>query len=213
MGSSILSSLRSAAWLVPGWRRMLLFAVPPVLGVAVVAALLVFGSAPGATSQPPQAGAGAANVDAENASSLPPPAGLLIDVAGAVARPGLYRVAKGDRVSAAIAAAGGLTSDADPNRLPDMAGLLKDGQQVRVPSVNTPVRSSSSSSSPRIVKISLNTATRDQLATIPGFTPDLAATVVQYRTEFGGFQTTRELVTVLNMSQADYALARRYVRV
>src|SRR5207237_7245922 len=64
---------------------------------------------------------------------VPPPAGLLIDVIGAVDRPGLYRMNRGDRVYDAIAAAGGLTGDADPTRLPDMAGRLTDGEQIKVP--------------------------------------------------------------------------------
>src|ERR1035437_1966799 len=64
---------------------------------------------------------------------LPPPAGLLVDVVGAVARPGLYRVARGDRAYDAIAAAGGLSADADPScyrfalRRPPRRGLPSNG--------------------------------------------------------------------------------------
>jgi competence protein ComEA len=64
-----------------------------------------------------------------------------------------------------------------------------------------------------VAPVSLNNATAEQLASVPGFTPDLAAAVIQYRTDFGGFVTTRELVDVLEMSEADYQLARRYVTV
>jgi DNA uptake protein ComE-like DNA-binding protein len=48
---------------------------------------------------------------------------------------------------------------------------------------------------------------------VPGFTPDLVAAIIQYRTEFGGFDTTKELVDVLQMSAADYQVARKYVTV
>lgn len=138
----------------------------------------------------------------------PPPAGLLVDVSGAVAHPGLYRLARGERVQAAIRAAGGLTTEADPARLPNLAGLLKDGEQVKVP----PRRSASSSSAARQPPVDLNTAPIDDLQSVPGFTPELAQAVIDYRTQFGGFQSTRELVDVLGMGEAQYLLARRHLR-
>jgi competence protein ComEA len=217
MRPPILSSLPLPSALAPRWRLVAGLALAPAAAVAVLVAVLVLGpppSRPAPAGPAAPAGAGAAGPgNAAAGTSLPPPAGLLVEVAGAVARPGVYRVAKGERVSAAIAAAGGITADADPNRLPAMAARLKDGQQVRVPFAGTPVRSSSVSGTgvPRVARVSLNAATEAQLATVPGFTPDLAVAVVRYRTEFGGFASTRELVDVLAMSQADYALARRYV--
>jgi DNA uptake protein and related DNA-binding proteins len=136
---------------------------------------------------------------------LPPPAGLLVDVVGAVARPGLYRVARGDRVYDAIAAAGGLSADADPTRLPNLAGRLKDGEQVKVPFTN------GASGGTVIVRTSLNSATVDELALVPGFTEAFAQEVVDYRTNFGGFQSTSELVDILGMSESDFVTARRYL--
>jgi DNA uptake protein ComE-like DNA-binding protein len=91
-----------------------------------------------------------------------------------------------------------------------MAKRLLDGMQVSVPPLGSPTRAGSSS---RITKISLNTATADQLANVPGFTPELVAEAIRYREDYGGFARTKELVDVLKMSQADYVLARRYVRV
>lgn len=221
MRSSILAHL-------PVPPALAILTVPPALAVAAVAAVVFF--MPSAPPPPPpptpvaaaprlggEAGAGA-QAGAEAVDGLPPTSGLLIEVTGAVAHPGLYRLAKGERVSAAIAAAGGIASDADPDRLPNMAARLKDGQQVRVPSRSTSSRTSTrasaaSSGGPRVAPVSLNSATADQLATIPGFTPDLVAAVITCRTQFGGFVTTRELVDVLNMSEADYQLARPYLRV
>src|SRR5262249_28826708 len=154
----------------------------------------------------PAAGAAApaaAPAAAGNAGALlPAPGGLLVEVTGAVVHPGVYRVAKGERVSAAVAAAGGITAGAGPNRLPPMAARLKDGQQIKVPFLGAPLRSSGTGST-RVARVSLNGATADQLASVPGFTPDLAAAVIDYRTRFGGFTSTRELVDVLAMSQAD----------
>jgi len=210
----LLSSLAGRVSTTPGRGLVVGLALAPALLAAILVGVLVYAapsSRPTGPPPPPAGGNGlAAGGNAQAATSLPPPGGLLVDVTGAVAHPGVYRVAAGERASVAIAAAGGLTADADPTRLPDMAARLKDGQQVRVPSRTTSTRSSSGGAT-RVAAVSLNAATAEQLATVPGFTPDLVAAIIQYRTEFGGFATTKELVDVLEMSAADYQVARRYV--
>ena len=188
------------AWLVPGWRVALIVVLPLVLCVAGLAGVLLFAG----PAAPPPAPAVDPGLD-----TLPAPGGLLVEVTGAVVHPGLYRVEKGERVSAAIAAAGGFAPDADPDRLPNMAARLRDGEQVKVPSRAGTSRSAASRAAP----VDLNAATVDELATVPGFTVELAAAAIRYRTEYGGFTTTRELVDVLQMSESDYILARRYLRV
>jgi competence protein ComEA len=107
--------------LVPGWRRLGLLLLPVLLGAAGLTAVLTL--APPAPT-PAVAPAAAA------LPALPPPAGLLVHVSGAVLKPGLYRLQRGDRVYSAIAAAGGLAPGADSTRLPDLAGRLRDGEQV-----------------------------------------------------------------------------------
>ncbi len=184
--------------LIPGWKGLLVLGLPVLMGVgAVVGAYFYASSASSAGVR--QAAPAAAGLE------LPPPAGLLVDVVGAVARPGLYRVARGDRVYDAIAAAGGLSTDADPTRLPNLAGRLKDGEQVKVPFAN------GASGGTVIVRTSLNSATVDELALVPGFTEAFAQEVVDYRTNFGGFQSTSELVDILGMSESDFVTARRYL--
>jgi len=212
----LLSSLAGRVALTPRRGLIVGLALAPALLAAVLVAAFVYVTPAGRATGPPPPPAGgnllAAGGNGPAGTSLPPPSGLLVDVTGAVAHPGVYRVAAGERASAAIAAAGGLTADADPTRLPNMATRLKDGQQIRVPSRTTPARSAGGGT-PRVAPVSLNQATAEQLASVPGFTPDLAAVVIEYRTEFGGFATTRELVDVLQMSEADYQLARRYVTI
>jgi competence protein ComEA len=200
--------MASRIWLLPGWKRLVLLALPPVVSAGVLAAAFVFPlpfQAPAAREPPaPNPDRGGAAADA-----LPESPGLLVSVTGAVARPGLYRLAKGERAAAALAAAGGLTSEADPNRLPNLAQRLRDGQEIKVPSRTSPAGSSST----RAAVVSLNSATVDELAAVPGFTQDLAAAAVRYRQEYGGFSSTRELVTVLGMGEADYLVARHYLTV
>jgi len=182
---------------IPGWKPLLALALPVLIGTGAVAGAYVYSaSARAATIAPTVASGGALN--------LPPPAGLLVDVTGAVVRPGLYRVQRGDRVYDAIAAAGGMTEDADPTRLPNLAGRLKDGQQVNVPLVK-------GAAGGAVTRVSLNSATVEELEVTPGFTPSFAAQVIDYRVNYGGFESLRELVEVLGMSEADYLVARRYL--
>ncbi|SRR6266487_1480530 len=193
------------------WRLPLLVG-PPAIALAVLVAVLLYpaqSKADGAV--PPAAADPNANQEAEVPAALPPPAGLLVEVTGAVAQPGMYRLAKGERVSAAIGAAGGIAPDADPDRLPDMAARLRDGQQVRVPRLRAPAGTGSGAA--RSAPVNLNAATEDELASVPGFTVEMAAAAVRYRSQFGGFSSTRELVDVLNMSEADYLVARSHLRV
>lgn len=189
--------------LIPGWRRWLLLTLPPLVLAGVGAAVVASHVVPGAAVAPaqPQAPAPAPRVP-----ELPPAPGLLVQVSGAVAHPGLYRLNRGDRVYAAVAAAGGVTADADPDRLPNMAGRLRDGEQVKVP-----YRKGAAGAPAKATKVSLNTAPAEQLAAVPGFTPDLAAAAVGYRANYGPFHSTRELVTALGMGQADYAAAKSYL--
>ena len=196
--------MRNHLQLAPGWKRLLALALPVLVGVGAVVGAHLYVSA-GSAALPVVAGAGGALTPANPSLDMPAPAGLLVDVIGAVAQPGLYRMKRGDRVYDAIAAAGGVTTDADPAKLPNLAGRLKDGEQVKVPfGKGTP-------GGTVVSRTNLNFATLDELTVVPGFSEVFAQDVIDYRTSFGGFQTTRELVTVLGMSEADYVIARRYL--
>jgi len=180
--------------LVPGWPRLTLLLLPILLGAVALTAVLTL-APPAAT--PAAAPAAAALPD------LPPPAGLLVHVSGAVLKPGLYRLQRGDRVYAAIAAAGGLAPGADSTRLPDLAGRLRDGEQVKVPFLK------GAGGGLAVARVPLNSATAEELAAVPGFTPELARAVVDYRDRFGPLASMSELTSALGMSKSDYALAKK----
>ena len=187
--------------LIPGWRKIVLVAAPIAVAAAVAIGALVYnasGTASVNTAPPP-----AAN-PANPALDVPSQPGLLVHVVGAVENPGLYRLPRGDRVFDAIAAAGGFSPDADMSRLPNLAGRLKDGEQVKVPFAKT-------TSGTVTVRINLNQATLEELETVPGFTTEFAQQCIDYRINFGGFQNMRELVDILGMSEAEYVIARKYL--
>ena len=190
--------MRNRPRLIPGWKSLLALGLPILVAIGGVVGTYFY-SLSGATA------ASRLPAPVAPALELPPPGGLLVDVVGAVVRPGLYRLPRGDRVYDAIAAAGGMTGYADSTRLPNLAGRLKDGEQIKVPLIK------GAPGGTVVNRTSLNTATVDELALVPGFTEAFAQEVVDYRTNFGGFQSTTELVDILGMSESDFIIARRYL--
>ncbi len=123
-------------------------------------------------------------------------AGIVVDVSGKVRRPGVHRLPAGSRVADALRAAGGLRPGTDTEGL-NRARFLVDGEQVLVgepPAAAAAVPSGGSAgASASAGPIGLNTATLEQLDTLPGVGPVLAQHIVDYRTEHGGFRSVDEL--------------------
>jgi competence protein ComEA len=115
---------------------------------------------------------------------------LFVDVAGEVRRPGLYRVARGARVAAAIEMAGGFTRRADSAQV-NLAAPLQDGQQVVVPPGGTGGGAAGVGGAKR--PVSLATATAEDLDALDGIGPTLAQRIVEYRQQRGGFHSIDEL--------------------
>jgi competence protein ComEA len=131
-----------------------------------------------------------------------PPPLIVVDVEGAVARPGVVRLASGARVADALAAAGGTTPDADPAAL-NRAAALRDGARVYVPRYGeTPPAGSVGSDSER--KIDINHASAAELESLPGIGPSTAARIVRARQQRAFVKVdelqTRGLVTARILS-------------
>lgn len=124
---------------------------------------------------------------------------LVVDVAGAVRRPGLYSLRTGSRIDDAIAAAGGATAKAQLDAV-NLAAPVADGEQVVVPGrgaagAATAVSPPAAGSSPS-APLDLNTATAEQLDTLPGIGPVTAQKILDYRQEHGAFHSVAELESV-----------------
>jgi competence protein ComEA len=132
---------------------------------------------------------------------------LVIDVAGAVRRPGLYRLRSGSRIDDAIAAAGGPTAKAQLDSV-NLAAPVADGEQVVVPgrgaagvAAASPPAAGSSSSAP----LDLNSATLEQLENLPGIGPVTAQKILDYRQQHGAFHSVAELQGVPGIGPAHMA--------
>ena len=133
-----------------------------------------------------------------------PPPQLVIDVAGAVRRPGLYRLAQGSRIADAVARAGGATGKAALDGV-NLAAPLADGEQVVVPARIPGAASSAASAAPGTPSsgpVSLSTATAEQLDALPGIGPVTAQKIVDYRTQHGAFHSVDELDAISGIGPA-----------
>ena len=122
---------------------------------------------------------------------------LVVDVVGAVRRPGLYHLREGTRIADAVAAAGGTTAKADPAGV-NLAAPLADGEQVVVPARGAgggPAASPPAGGSPS-APLDLNTATAEQLDVLPGIGPTTAEKIIAFRQEHGAFHSLAELDAV-----------------
>jgi len=117
---------------------------------------------------------------------------LVVDVAGAVHRPGLYHLAPGTRIADAVAAAGGATAQADVT-LVNLAAPLADGEQVLVPVRGSAAAGAGPSST---APLDLNTASAEQLDALPGVGPATAQKIIDFRQAHGPFRSVDELEAV-----------------
>lgn len=148
-------------------------------------------------------------------ASTSPASELIIDVVGEVRKPGIVTVPKGSRVYQAIEAAGGLKGRVDTAAL-NMARVLSDGEQllVGIEPVTAPVTTTGGSSgAPGGAKVNLNTATAEQLDTLPGVGPVTAQAILDWREENGRFGSVEDLLDVKGIGDATLAELRDHVSV
>ena len=146
-----------------------------------------------------------------------PDSGIVVDVEGAVARPGVYRLSEDSRVADAVAAAGGFDSrvDARAARLKlNLAARLADGDQVRVPSLDDEVASGPSPAVDAAAGglVDLNRATAAELDALPGIGPVTSAKILAARAT-QPFSTVDELLSRKLVSASTFEKVRDLVTV
>ncbi len=181
-------------------RRAIAFAVLGLLVLALVLRhTLAHGS--GAAAAPLQVAPLAGNAASSSLPAAPPSAeALVVDVVGAVRRPGVYHLPAGSRVLAAVARAGGLTPRADLAAV-NLAAPLADGEQVVVSALGSGGTAAGAPGSPS-APLSLNSATAEQLDALPGIGPVTAQKIIDYRTQHGGFSSVDDLDAISGFGPA-----------
>jgi competence protein ComEA len=144
-----------------------------------------------------------------SSSPSPSPGAVVVYVSGWVEKPGVYEFREGDRVVDAIERAGGPKTGADLNAL-NLAAFLTDAQQVLVmkrgqaPPPTTSSGSTTGGGTSAGVAggpINLNTATLDQLETLPGIGPALGQRIIDHREQHGPFQSVEDLLDVSGIGE------------
>jgi competence protein ComEA len=162
---------------------------------------------------------------------LPPPspAPLMVHVSGAVAQPGVYTLPAGSRVKDTIQAAGSFLAEADEGSL-NLAAELEDGIQIVVqsrqptplPTVEpTPITRSGgaslptprSSPTPKDQKININTATQEELESLPLIGPVRAKLIINYRTSHGPFKKIEDVINVPEIESYIFELIKDLITV
>ncbi len=138
---------------------------------------------------------------------LPAPtaAPISVHVSGAVREPGVYQLPQGSRVKEAVDAAGGLQTEADLQAL-NLAARIKDGEKIHIPSEGEAASAIPSrnleleASEPDLTDIgalvNLNTASLEELLTLPGIGETRAKEIIAYRESHAGFRSIDEIQEV-----------------
>ena len=200
-------------------------------GVVAVASLALFavvalgGSRGGVVIERENAPAAAPAVTTEISSAASTPktvaASIFVHIDGAVVAPGVYELTEAHpRVNDAVMAAGGLAEDADTSAL-NLAAVLSDGEKIHVPRQGEVVSGQASSgaasgsdagaSSSGVINI--NTATAEELDSLPGIGPSTAAAIVEDRERNGPFASPEDLMRVSGIGEGKFSKLKDQIRV
>ena len=139
---------------------------------------------------------------------------LVLHITGEINNPGIVKVKSGSRIADVIDAAGGLTQNADTNKI-NLAYVVSDGQKLYIPSIfdETEKQLISEEIGENVLevntdktknKININTATQTELEELKGIGPSTALKIIKYRKENGNFKNIEEIKNVPGIGDAKF---------
>ena len=154
---------------------------------------------------------------------------IYVHVCGAVSKEGVYSLTAGARVVEAVEAAGGFTDDADRSYV-NLAGLLQDGMKIRIPTIEESSQASAETGGMAVTeaygieqasqdkgesaasgKININTASEEQLCSLPGVGTARAKSIIEYRETHGGFSCIEDIMKVSGIKERSFARIRELI--
>lgn len=127
---------------------------------------------------------------------------IVVEIKGDVLKPGVYSMANGTRIRDLIDKAGGITENADKDKLPNLAKKLKDEDCIYIKDKNDTsntaanIASSNSQQNSDSGAVNINTATVEELEKVPGIGPVTAQNIINYREKNGDFKSLEDLKKV-----------------
>lgn len=153
---------------------------------------------------------------------------VMLEMAGEVVKPGVYKLVRGNRIEDALIVSGGLAVNADRDWVEkniNRAEVISDGMKIYIPKVNSNnpayAKATAGKQNPDINKvilgvqksnmININTAGVEELDKLPGIGPAIAARIIDYRNQNGGFKDINELKLVSGIGDKMYEKIKEMV--
>ena len=133
---------------------------------------------------------------------------IFVHVCGAVVQEGVYELSKGSRTYEAIQCAGGFAQDAAVDYI-NQAEVLEDETRLYIPTLEEVELEQMNGDG----KVNLNTATMEELTTLPGVGESKASLIVQYREEHGGFQCIEDVMNISGIKEGLFQKIKEYIKV
>lgn len=126
-----------------------------------------------------------------------------VHICGEIVNPGVYELPEGSRIFEAVEAAGGFTDLASEASL-NLASVISDGMQIVILNREEVRERQEAAEYLEAGLVNLNTASKEQLMTLPGIGESRAEDIIRYREESGGFQTIEDIMKVSGIKDAAF---------
>ena len=137
---------------------------------------------------------------------------IYVQVSGAVVCPGVYELPEGSRIFTAIEQAGGLTEEADV-RLLNQAEPISDGQMIYIYAMGEDPPAQETTDIQEDGKVNLNTATAEQLMTLPGIGQSKADLIISYREKQGAFKKIEDIMNIEGIKEGVFSKIKDHIKV
>lgn len=155
---------------------------------------------------------------------------IVVHITGAVCNEGVYELDENSRIADVIKMAGGLKEDVDLKQI-NLAYMLEDGMKINIPSKNDKTTdnniendetyitkedvtsSNNTNLNNKISKININTATQEELETLPGIGPSIATKIINYRKENGKFKKIEDIKNVNGIGESKFNKIKEFIKI